>query len=542
MSTEKDSVFKKDNVLKTPFVFFSLQSNVLIVCLEDPGKEIEVSSTIEAVLGKQYRLVFVIGLQIDIWRIIKKAFEPGKDLVLTQKKDLIPASTDLTLKDNLPQEFQIPEDINQKDTDFDQEMINKAIEERREDTQAVKKKGPTEEADSPLIKLVQKQIVTAISIGASDIHFQPAENQDATKVLKVRFRVDGKLQRILIIPDKIQNAVISRLKILAGMNIAERQIAQDGRFFVNHKGVNHKGRKIDFRVSAVPTVLGEQVVLRILDPLALKLDLKELGLLGDQLAILEKSIRMPYGMILVTGPTGSGKTTTLYSCLANLRNESDHIMTIEDPVEYRLAGITQQQINEAKSQTFVEILRADLRQDPDILMVGEIRDFETAETAIKAALTGHLLLSTLHANDAAATISRLLNLGIEPFLVASALVLVIAQRLVRKICPECREEVKIPVESLIDLGFDKTEVDKVRIYHGRGCNNCFNTGYRGRIAIYECLEVTPEIRQEILKGGDITIREVAEGSGMISLRRAGLEAVKRGETTIEEVVKTTVRF
>ncbi len=388
-----------------------------------------------------------------------------------------------------------------------------------------------EDLEAPIVKLVNGILIKAINQGVSDIHFEPYE-----KSYRVRYRLDGVLRKELGLPLKIRNAITSRLKIMANLDISERRLPQDGRIKMR---LGPK-REMDFRVSTLPTLFGEKIVLRLLDKTNLELDMTKLGFEERQLAVFQEAIHKPYGMVLVTGPTGSGKTTTLYSALSQLNSISDNIMTAEDPVEYNLAGINQVQMKESIGLNFAASLRSFLRQDPDIIMVGEIRDFETAEIGIKAALTGHLVLSTIHTNDAPTTINRLLNMGIEPFLVASALILVVAQRLARTVCPKCAEPVQVPPEALLEVGLLEEEIGTFPIMKGRGCPNCMNTGYRGRVALYEILAITDEVRELILRGASaMEIRETAVALGMRTLRDAGLEKIRRGRTTVEEVVRVT---
>lgn len=387
--------------------------------------------------------------------------------------------------------------------------------------------------DAPVVKLVNAILHEAIKRRASDIHVEPYEKQ-----FRVRFRIDGVLYEIMKPPMKLKNAIVSRLKILSNLDIAERRLPQDGRIKLKISG----GKEMDFRVNTLPTLFGEKVCLRLLDKSNLQLDMTKLGFDEDQLKLFKEAIYRPYGMVLVTGPTGSGKTTTLYSALSELNKITENISTAEDPVEYNLMGINQVQMNEAIGLNFANVLRAFLRQDPDIIMVGEIRDFETAEIAIKAALTGHLVLSTLHTNDAPSTIARLLNMGVEPFLVASATNLVLAQRLARKICPECKETVDIPVKTLIDIGLSPEEANTIKCYKGRGCEKCNNTGYKGRIALYEVMMLYDEIKELILVGAPASeLKRTAIKLGLKTLRLSGLDKLKDGITTLEEVVRCSVK-
>jgi len=336
----------------------------------------------------------------------------------------------------------------------------------------------------------------------------------------------------------LKNAIVSRLKILSSLDIAERRLPQDGRI----KLKLGRGKEMDFRVNTLPTLFGEKVCLRLLDKSNLQLDMTKLGFSEDQLKLFKEAIHRPYGMVLVTGPTGSGKTTTLYSALSELNKITENISTAEDPVEYNLPGINQVQMNEAIGLNFANVLRAFLRQDPDIIMVGEIRDFETAEIAIKAALTGHLVLSTLHTNDAPSTIARLLNMGVEPFLVASATNLVLAQRLARKICQECKEPVNIPIKALVDIGIPPEEAKEIVCYKGKGCNTCGGSGYKGRIALYEVMMLYDELKELILAGAPASeLKRAAMRLGMVTLRQSGIEKLKAGITTIEEVVRCSVK-
>lgn len=389
--------------------------------------------------------------------------------------------------------------------------------------------------EAPVVKLVNLIMTDAIKRGASDIHVEPYE-----KEFRVRFRVDGILYEIMNPPLKLKDAITSRLKILAKLDISEKRLPQDGRIKLKMK-LNDKNKELDFRVSVLPTLFGEKIVMRLLDKDNLRLDMTKLGFEPESLAKFEEAIFKPWGMVLVTGPTGSGKTNTLYSALAKVNSPEVNIMTAEDPVEFNLPGINQVQMKEAIGLNFAATLRSFLRQDPNIILVGEIRDFETAEIAIKAALTGHLVLSTLHTNDAPSTINRLMNMGIEPFLVATSVQLIAAQRLVRRVCSNCQEVVEIAPQALINLGYKKDEVGTFKVMKGRGCDKCNNTGYKGRVGLIEVMTISDEIRELILSGGTaIDIKKKAAESGMISLRRSGLIKIKDGVTTIEEVVRETV--
>jgi type IV pilus assembly protein PilB len=371
--------------------------------------------------------------------------------------------------------------------DEDQEL-ELAADEQEMDASALEKAAE----EAPIIKLVNLILTDSVKRGASDIHVEPYENE-----MRVRFRIDGVLQTVMSPPLKLRDAMTSRMKIMAKLDIAEKRLPQDGRIMIKYKA-DGKRKELDFRVSSVPTLYGEKIVLRLLDKENLRLDMTKLGFEQESLTKFERNILKPYGMVLVTGPTGSGKTNTLYSSVARL-NQVD-IMTAEDPVEFQLAGINQVQMKEQIGLNFAAALRAFLRQDPNIILVGEIRDFETAEIAVKAALTGHLVLSTLHTNDAPSTISRLMNMGIEPFLVATSVNLICAQRLVRRICANCKEELEVPQQALIDAGYSPEEVKTTKIYHGKGCSTCNKGGYKGRTGLYEVMEINDELRELILVG------------------------------------------
>jgi len=387
--------------------------------------------------------------------------------------------------------------------------------------------------DAPVVKLVNLVLSDAIKKGASDIHIEPYE-----KAFRVRFRIDGILYEEMKPPMKLKNAITSRLKIMANLDIAERRLPQDGRIKLKIS----KDKDMDFRVSVLPTLFGEKIVLRLLDKSNLQLDMTKLGFEERALKDFKDSIHRPYGMVLVTGPTGSGKTTTLYSALSELNTLETNISTAEDPVEFNLPGINQVQMHEEIGLNFAASLRSFLRQDPDIIMVGEIRDFETAEIAIKAALTGHLVLSTLHTNDAPSTVNRLLNMGVEPFLVASSTNLILAQRLARRICPNCKEKVDVPAQALLDIGLPEEEVGTFACYRGTGCANCSDTGYRGRVALYEVMPVTDELKELVLNGASaMELKDLAVQQGMKTLRMSGISKIQEGMTTVEEVVRTTIK-
>ena len=389
--------------------------------------------------------------------------------------------------------------------------------------------------EAPIIKLVNLILTDSVKRGASDIHIEPYETE-----MRVRFRIDGMLQTVMTPPLKVKDAMTSRMKIMAKLDIAEKRLPQDGRIMIKYKA-DGKKKELDFRVSTVPTLYGEKIVLRLLDKENLRLDMTKLGFEQESLTKFERNILKPYGMVLVTGPTGSGKTNTLYSSVARLNQVDTNIMTAEDPVEFQLGGINQVQMKEQIGLNFAAALRAFLRQDPNIILVGEIRDFETAEIAVKAALTGHLVLSTLHTNDAPSTISRLMNIGIEPLLVATSVNLICAQRLVRRICSNCKEEVEVPPQVLLDAGYREDELKTTKICHGKGCSICNKGGYKGRTGLYEVMEINDELRELILVGASaLELKKKAVEQGMLTLRRSGLVKIAAGMTTMDEVLRETV--
>jgi len=385
--------------------------------------------------------------------------------------------------------------------------------------------------EAPVVKLVNLILADAITKGASDIHIEPYE-----KFMRVRERIDGILYEVMRPPIQMKNALTSRVKIMSQLDIAERRLPQGGRFLIRMQN-----REMDFRVSLIPTLFGEKVVMRLLDKSKLQLDLTKLGFEPDALEIFRQAIYKPYGMILVTGPTGSGKTTTLYSVLSELNKVSENICTAEDPIEFNMPGVNQVQMHEGIGLNFAASLREFLRQDPDIILVGEVRDLETAEMAVKSALTGHLVLSTLHTNDAPSTIGRLLDMGVEPFLVSSSLIMTLAQRLVRCICPDCKEQIDLPPEALLDLGVPEEEVYDFTCYKGTGCSKCSNIGYRGRLSLFEVMPMDDEIKELTLRRAPANeIKRASIQAGMKTLRQSGIAKIKQGITTIEEVLRVTV--
>lgn len=504
---------------------------ILTIAMADPSNMFAIDD-IKFMTG--YNVEVVVASESAILNSMANYYQKGGSGLIAAAKASTPAlqAKDYTLSEEDLEEgaaLSFEEGTTVNPEDFDR-IVGSALDavdvvDEREDTEVVK------EVEAPIVKLVNGIFVNAIKAGASDIHLEPYENS-----FRVRYRIDGIMYNIMNVPPKIRNALTSRMKIMAKLDIAERRLPQDGRI----KLKLGRKREVDMRVSILPTLFGEKTVMRILDKSNLQVDLTKLGFEKKQLDDFMNAIEKPYGMILVTGPTGSGKTTTLYSALTHLNKPDTNIMTAEDPVEYNFMGINQVQIKEDIGLTFAAALRSFLRQDPDVIMVGEIRDFETAEIGVKAALTGHLVLSTLHTNDAPSTINRLLNMGIEPFLVSSSVILIMAQRLARKICQQCREEEKVSPQALLKIGFSADEADTVKCYKGKGCAECNNSGYKGRIALYEVVPITEEIRQLILEGASATeIKKAAVSLGTKTLRMSGLTKIKDGITSIEEVLRVT---
>lgn len=502
----------------------------LTIAMADPSNVFAIDD-VKFMTG--YNVEVVVSSESSIINAINTYYSKGADsLTPTKGTSQMIQAKDYTLSEDEAEcstTITIDETPTVDVDEFDK-IVGNALEtidvvEEREDSEVIK------EVEAPIVKLVNGIFINAIKAGASDIHIEPYENS-----LRVRYRVDGVMHTTMSLPTKIKNALTSRIKIMSKLDIAERRLPQDGRI----KLKLGRKREIDFRVSTLPTLFGEKTVLRILDKSNLQIDLTKLGFEKKQLNDFMDAIEKPYGMVLVTGPTGSGKTTTLYSALNHLNKPGINIMTAEDPVEYNFMGINQVQVREEIGLTFASALRSFLRQDPDIIMVGEIRDFETAEIAVKAALTGHLVLSTLHTNDAPSTVSRLLNMGIEPFLVSSSVILILAQRLSRRICTQCKEEDKLSPQALIKVGFSEEEAHSIKCYKGKGCAACNNTGYKGRIALYEVMPISDEIRELILEGASAKeIKKTAIRLGMKTLRMSGLTKVKEGITSIEEVLRVT---
>ena len=416
-------------------------------------------------------------------------------------------------------------------TDTDDADLEVLEEEEDLDLEALEE----ESEEAPVVRLVNIIMTDAIKKGASDIHIEPYE-----KEFRVRYRLDGILYEMMRPPLRLKEAITSRLKIMSKLDIAEKRLPQDGRIKIKTR-IGGKVKDLDFRVSVLPTIFGEKIVLRLLDKDNLMLDMTRLGFEPESLRRFEQAILKPFGMVLVTGPTGSGKTNTLYSALQRINTPETNIMTAEDPVEFNLMGVNQVQMKEQIGLNFAAALRSFLRQDPNIILVGEIRDFETAEVAIKAALTGHLVLSTLHTNDAPSSINRLMNMGIEPFLVASSVNLIAAQRLVRKICTSCKEPIDVPEQALLDVGFTDKEIKALTLFRGRGCERCGGTGYKGRLGLFEVMDVDEEVRELILSGGSANeLRQQSIENGMLGLRESGLQKIREGVTTIEEVIRETI--
>jgi type IV pilus assembly protein PilB len=511
--------------------FLSKQFGVPAV---DPGKlevDQDVVDLIPSNIVQKYKIVPISldGQTLTIAMVDPSNLFAVDDIrFLTRKNIRVTVATETAIKQAMDRFYDAGagvEDVLSEFTDDGVDIIDAG-----EDLDIGELESAAEQA--PVVKLVNLVLVDAIRKGASDIHIEPYE-----KSLRVRYRIDGVLYEVMRPPLKLKNAIVSRVKIMSRLDIAERRLPQDGRI-----KLKTKGKEMDFRVSVLPTLFGEKVVLRLLDKSTLQLDMTKLGFEERQLKDFQEQIHRPFGMVLVTGPTGSGKTTSLYSALCELNKTTDNISTAEDPVEYNLPGINQVQIHEAIGLTFAAALRAFLRQDPDIIMVGEIRDFETAEIGIKAALTGHLVLSTLHTNDAPSTVSRLLNMGVEPFLVASAVNLMLAQRLARRVCADCKQEIKVPKETLLDLGVAEGDVGTFASYKGTGCPTCNQTGYKGRIALYEVMPLYDEIKELVLVGASTAeLKREAMRLGVITLRQAGINKLKAGITTVEEVVRCSVK-
>jgi type IV pilus assembly protein PilB len=482
---------------------------------------------------------FMTGLNIEpvvvseagVQEAIEQYYGQSKEIELAALADLAGAAAPGANGNG----FSAGETVSLDHLDFDEEAAADGLEVIEDNDEIDVTSLTRMSEDAPVVRLVNVLLVDSLQRGASDIHIEPYE-----KDLRIRFRIDGVLYDVMHPPMRLRDALISRIKIMSKLDISEKRLPQDGRIKIKLKA-DGRSRELDFRVSTLPTLFGEKVVMRLLDKEKLMLDMTKLGFEPDSLHKFQRNIAKPYGMVLVTGPTGSGKTNTLYSALQSLNTPETNIMTAEDPVEFNLVGVNQVQMKEQIGLNFAAALRSFLRQDPNIILVGEIRDFETAEIAIKAALTGHLVLSTLHTNDAPSTISRLMNMGIEPFLVATSVNLIQAQRLIRRVCSECKDVHPTPPEALVEIGFSPQEAKEVKIFKGRGCQKCNGTGYKGRVGLYEVMEITDDIRELILIGASsLELRKRAVEQGMLTLRQSGLVKIKNGITTIEEVVRETV--
>ena len=477
-----------DLAVKLQVVPFKRQGNTMYLAVSDPTR-VEALDDIKFLTGLNIEIV--VASENEIASALSKYYNASS--ILTENKDYLNSI---------------------------------AIEETNEEVDISELQRSSSE--QPIIKFVNKVLLDAVKMSASDIHIEPYES-----IVRVRYRMDGKLIEQMKIPGQLKNPIISRLKIMSQMDIAERRLPQDGRI-----KARMDNKEVDMRVSCLPTLFGEKIVIRVLDKSNLQLDMRKLGFSEEQLIDFKTAIHRPYGMILVTGPTGSGKTTTLYSALSEVNRPDVNISTAEDPVEYNIQGINQVLVNEEIGLTFASALRSFLRQDPDIIMVGEIRDLETAEIAIKAALTGHLVLSTIHTNNASSTISRLINMKVEPFLVASSLNLIIAQRLIRKLCAECKEPYYPDANALAKSGFTNAEIAGKRFYKAKGCPVCNKTGYKGRIAIYEVLNVGDEVKNKIYENSnEFEIQRVAVNNGMKLLKESAKEKFLDGTTSLEEIIQ-----
>ncbi len=510
-----------------------------VVPLEKDGRTLVVAMTDPHNLFAIDDLRFSLGMEVEphicassmVRRALTK-FYPDGEAIVPVSEDIVPAADgETSIVDASRGEGAPPTTDEGVEMLIGDEVFESMVVDEDEEDDFDEDELSLEVADSPVVKLVNSLIADAVRRGASDIHFEPFE-----RFVRVRFRIDGVLHEVMRPSRRYRSAMVSRLKILGGMDIAEHNLPQDGR-----QKVKVGERFVDMRLATLPTLFGEKVEVRLLDRSAVILDLEKLGFEEEALKHYRKSIKRPFGIVLVTGPTGCGKTTTLYSALTELNDVGVNIMTAENPVEFNLKGINQVQMKEEIGLTFANALRAYLRQDPDIIMVGEIRDKETSEIAIRAALTGHLVLSTTHTNDAPSTINRLIDIGTEPFMLSTSLVCVASQRLIRKLCNECKTEVHVPEEVLVEAEVDPERFKDVTFYEGTGCSACNNTGYRGRTAIFEVMVVDEEIRQLIESDANsIQIEKAALSKGMVNLREAALRKLERGITSLEEVVKETI--
>jgi type IV pilus assembly protein PilB len=477
-----------------------------------------------------YNVEPVVASETAVLEAITRYY-PAAQPVARVKKEIVPSQqANLTNAATLEMVTKALEETTSQSVDDDDVELLEEMEQI--DVASLERQG----GEAPVIRLVNLMLMSAIQKGASDVHIEPYE-----KEFRVRFRIDGLLYNVMAPPMKFRDAITSRVKIMSKLDIAEKRLPQDGRIKIRF-AAEGATKEIDFRVSVLPTLFGEKIVMRLLDKDKLMLDMTKLGFEQESLRKLELAIAKPWGMVLVTGPTGSGKTNTLYSSITKINTPETNIMTAEDPVEFNIVGVNQVQVRENIGLNFAAALRSFLRQDPNIILVGEIRDFETAEIAVKAALTGHLVLSTLHTNDAPSTINRLMNMGIEPFLVASSVNLICAQRLVRRICNNCKEDHPTPPQALVEAGFTQEESQTVVPKRGKGCGTCNSTGYKGRVGLYEVMEIGDELRELILIGASaLELRKKAVDDGMITLRRSGLHKVMQGVTTIEEVARETMK-
>ncbi|MBD3369661.1 type II secretion system protein GspE [Candidatus Fermentibacteria bacterium] len=505
-----------------------------VVPIQRMGKTLVVAMTDPDNLFAIDDLRFSLGMEIEphicassmVMRALRKFYPDSESMVSVEKSEAMMEREEK--EESAPSAVdELKEKLAEEDLIVGDDVFESMVEEEEEEEEEL----DIDIADSPVVKLVNSVIADAVRKGASDIHFEPFE-----KYVRVRFRIDGVLHEVMRPSRKYRQAIVSRLKILGGMNIAEKHLPMDGR-----QKVRVGDRFVDLRLSTLPTVFGEKVEVRLLDRSQVILDLNGLGIEDESLALFRKSIHRPFGIVLVTGPSGSGKTTTLYSALTELNDVGVNIMTAENPVEYNLKGINQVQMNDEVGLTFASALRSYLRQDPDIIMVGEIRDEETSSIAIRAALTGHLVLSTTHTNDAPSTINRLVDIGTEPYMLSTSLACVASQRLIRKVCPNCKTPVEVPVESMEEADINPDRFKDVSFYEGTGCGKCNNTGYKGRTGIFEVMPIDEEIRQLVeTDANSIQIEKAAISHGMINLREAALRKLERGITTFEEVVRETV--
>ena len=496
VSPEVLKILPKEVVTRHQVVPINKSGSVLMIAMADPSNIYAIDD-----------IKFITNLQVEVVVASEQAIAEAIEKYYTSEVSFDEVMMDFDVED---EEFEYGDDV---DEDINVLDLEKSA------------------GEAPVVKLVNLILLDAIRKNASDIHIEPYERQ-----LRIRYRIDGILYEVMKPPIKLKNAISSRVKIMSNLDIAERRLPQDGRI----KMKMGRGKEMDFRVSVLPVMWGEKIVLRLLDKSNLQLDMTKLGFEAEDLVGFKAEISKPYGMILVCGPTGSGKTTTLYSTLSELNKNTTNLCTAEDPIEFNLFGINQVQMHDDIGLNFASTLRSFLRQDPDIIMVGEIRDFETAEIAVKASLTGHLVLSTLHTNDAPSTVSRLLNMGIEPFLVASSVNLICAQRLLRKLCKDCKEPIEVPEQTLIELGAVPEKLGDYNVHHGTGCRTCNSTGHKGRIGVYEIMTIGDELSEFILNGAStLELKREAMRQGMNSLRMSALKKLAEGSTSMKEVVRAT---